>query len=91
MQLLRPGQRTEAHRHLCCTNYHVIEGEGHSVVGGQRLNWEDKDTFVVLTWAWHEHVNTGNRNAVLFSFSDAYHMKAIDLYREEPHPNGRQG
>ncbi len=91
VQLLQPGIHTQAHRHLCCSNYHVIEGDGYSIVGGQRLDWTDKDTFVVPSWAWHEHVNTGSRNAVLFNFSDAYHMKAIDLYREEPHPNGRQG
>ena len=90
VQVLRPGQHTQAHRHTCCTNYHVVEGSGHSVVGGQRLEWEDKDTFAVPTWAYHEHVNTGDRNAFLFSFTDSYVMKAIDLYREEAHPDGHQ-
>ncbi len=84
IQVLRPGQRTAAHRHVCCTNYHVIEGEGYSVVGDQRLDWEDKDTFVVPTWTSHEHVNASNRNAYLFSFTDAPVMKALELYREEP-------
>ncbi len=63
VQLLRPGQATLAHRHVCCTNYHVIEGAGYSVVGGQRLDWEDKDVFTVPTWTFHEHVNSGDRPA----------------------------
>src|SRR5262245_46744017 len=80
---LPPGQHTQAHRHTCCTNYHVIEGAGHSIVGGQRLDWEDKDVFTIPTWTLHEHVNTGDRPALLFSFTDAPVMKALDLYRED--------
>src|SRR6266705_3595385 len=50
MQLLRPGEKTEARRCVCCTNYHVVEGAGYSVVGDRRLDWEDKDVFTVPTW-----------------------------------------
>ena len=28
MQLLCPGERTQARRRVCCTNYHVVEGGG---------------------------------------------------------------
>jgi gentisate 1,2-dioxygenase len=83
IQLLRPGARTQAHRQVACTNYHVIEGSGYSVVGGQQLDWEDKDVFTVPTWTFREHVNRGHRPAFLFSFTDAPVMKALDLYREE--------
>jgi gentisate 1,2-dioxygenase len=83
MQLLRPGEKTRACRRVCCTNYHVVEGAGYSVVGDQRLDWEDKDVFTVPTWTFHEHVNTGDRPAFLFSFSDAPAMKALSLYRAE--------
>jgi gentisate 1,2-dioxygenase len=83
MQLLRPGETTRAHRRLCCTNYHVVEGAGYSVIGGQRLDWEDKDVFTVPTWTFCEHVNRGDRPAFLFSFSDAPVMRALSLYREE--------
>jgi gentisate 1,2-dioxygenase len=61
----------------------VIEGSGHSIVGGARLDWQDKDVFTVPTWTFHEHVNEGSRPALLFSFTDAPVMKALDLYREE--------
>jgi gentisate 1,2-dioxygenase len=83
MQLLRPGEKTRARRRVCCTKYHVVEGAGYSVVGDQRLDWEDKDVFTVPTWTFCEHVNSGDRPAFLFSFSDAPVMKALSLYRDE--------
>src|SRR2546428_13688490 len=83
MQLLRPGERTPARRRVRCTNYHVVEGAGYSMVEDQRLDWEDKDVFTVPTWTFYEHVNSGDRPAFLFSFSDAPVMRALDLYREE--------
>ena len=70
-------------RSVCCTNYHVVEGAGCSIVGDQRLDWEEKDVFTVPTWTFCEHVNTGDRPAFLFSFSDAPVMKALSLYRDE--------
>jgi gentisate 1,2-dioxygenase len=86
MQLLRPGEQTRARRRVCRTNYHVVEGAGCSVVGGERLAWEDKDVFTVPTWTFCEHVNTGDRPAFLFSFSDAPVMQALRLYRDETKP-----
>ena len=86
MQMLQPGEKTKAHRFVCCKNYHVVEGEGYSMVGGQRLDWEDKDVFTLPTWTFCEHVNRGDRPAFLFSFSDAPVMKALSLYREETKP-----
>ena len=86
MQLLRPGEKTQARRRVCCTNYHVVEGAGYSVVGDQRLDWDDKDVFTVPTWTFCEHVNSGDRPAFLFSFSDAPVMQALSLYREEAKP-----
>ena len=83
MQLLLPGEKTRTRRRVCRTNYHVVEGVGYSVVGGQRLDWEDKDVFTVPTWTFFEHVNSGDRPAFLFSFSDAPVMKALSLYRDE--------
>ena len=90
VQLLRPGEHTQAHRHTSSAAFHVIEGSGYSIVDGQRLDWEDKDVFCVPGWAFHEHVNTGNQPAILFSHTDVPVMRSLDLYREEAHPAGRQ-
>ena len=65
----------------------MVEGAGYSVVGDQRLDWEDKDVFTVPTWTFCEHFNSGDRPAFLFSFSDAPVMKALSLYRDEIGPS----
>jgi len=83
IQLLPPGFATEAHRHTSSVIYHVVEGEGYSLVGEQRFDWGPKDVFCVPSWAAHQHVNTSTAApAILFSFTDAPVLQAIGLYRE---------
>ncbi|MED5568883.1 MAG: cupin domain-containing protein [Chloroflexota bacterium] len=90
-QLLRPGEATKAHRHTASVIYHVVEGEGYSIVDGQRLDWSEKDVFCVPGWVFHEHVNTSATSpAVLFSFTDAPVHQALNLLREQPHPQEHQ-
>ncbi len=90
-QLLRPGEATKAHRHTASVIYHVVEGEGYSIVDGQRLDWSEKDVFCVPGWVFHEHVNTSATSpAVLFSFTDAPVLQALNLLREQPHPQENQ-
>jgi gentisate 1,2-dioxygenase len=90
LQLLRPGVHTRAHRHTSSAVYHVFRGRGYSIIDGQRLAWERGDYLALPTWAWHEHVNPGPDEAVLFSISDLPTLEKLDLYREEPHPAGYQ-
>ena len=89
VQLLRPGQHTLAHRHTTSAVYHVVEGRGSTRVGDTVLEWQEKDTFCVPGWAFHEHTNASpTEPSFLFSFTDAPIIKGLQLYREEPHPSG---
>ena len=86
-QRLQPGERTRAHRHTSSTIYHVVEGSGCSIVGGQNLEWQSKDTFCVPNWTGHQHVNLSETEpAYLFSFSDLPVLRSLDLWREENVP-----
>ncbi len=83
MQLLQPGQATQAHRHTGSVIYHVAKGRGHSVIGGQRYDWQENDIFCVPSWAWHEHANDDqNDDACLFSFNDFPMIRSLDLWAE---------
>jgi gentisate 1,2-dioxygenase len=83
MQLLQPGQATQAHRHTGSVVYHVAKGKGHSVIAGQRFDWKEHDIFVVPSWAWHEHANDSQtEDACLFSFNDFPTIKSLDLWAE---------
>ena len=91
VQILRPGEATRAHRHTSSAIYHVVQGRGHSIVDGQRLDWEDKDVFCVPGWAYHEHANASDSEpAVLFSFTDAPVLQSLGLLREQGHPQEHQ-
>src|SRR5438105_4058672 len=82
-QMLRTGEHTQAHRHTASAIYHVVEGEGVTVVGDQRLEWSKNDCFTVPSWEWHAHEQKGGAPAVLFSVHDQPVLEAFDLYREQ--------
>jgi gentisate 1,2-dioxygenase len=84
-QLIEPGEHTRAVRETASRIYHVIEGRGTSIVGGQRLEWEKGDTFCAPTWMWREHsvASDAGAPAVLFSFDDAPSQKPFALYRRQ--------
>lgn len=93
MQLLRPGEKTRAHRHTGSVLYQAAKGRGHSIIDGRRFDWQERDIFCVPSWAWHEHANASEReDACLFAFNDLPVMQALGLYREEAYGDneGRQ-
>lgn len=89
IQMLQPGEKTKSHRHSGTWIYHVFEGAGRTEVGdgdATTLEWKNKDVFVVPTWQWHHHENTGEAPAYLFSVSDRPIVEAAGVYREERAP-----
>lgn len=85
VQMLRPGERTRAHRHTSSAVYHVVRGQGATTINGRRFEWRRGDVLALPTWAWHEHENTSaSEEAFLFAVTDQPLLRALDLYREEP-------
>jgi gentisate 1,2-dioxygenase len=84
LQMLRPGERTQVHRHTSTTIYHAFRGSGTTIINGAAIHWDKGDTFVVPLWSWHEHANGTNKDeAILFSMHDTPVLNAFGLYREE--------
>jgi gentisate 1,2-dioxygenase len=84
VQLLRPGQRTQSHRHTATVLYHAFRGSGTTVINSQPFHWDKGDSFVVPLWHWHEHANRATgEEAILFSMTDAPVLKPFGLYREQ--------
>jgi gentisate 1,2-dioxygenase len=83
VNLLRAGAEFGEHRHTSSTIYHVIDGQGVSVIDGEEFAWAKGDVFAVPTWAWHRHAATGIGDAVLFNLTDAPLMHKVGLYREQ--------
>jgi 1-hydroxy-2-naphthoate dioxygenase len=83
IQLLRPHEKTKTHRHTSTTVYYAFRGRGMTRVSANEFNWEKSDIFVVPSWQWHSHENSGADDAILFSISDRPSTEALGLYREE--------
>jgi len=83
IQLIRSGVHTKAHRQTNSAVYHVFQGEGYTIVNGERFAWKTGDFFVVPLWAWHEHANDTDEDAILFSVQDTPILHALGLYREQ--------
>ncbi|MDP2711281.1 MAG: cupin domain-containing protein [Solirubrobacteraceae bacterium] len=90
MQRLPPGFAGVAHRHTSNTIYHVVRGEGRSVVDDVVLEWNEHDVFAVPSWTVHEHHNgSGSEDAIVFSYTDEPVMRSLGLYREQSAAAGR--
>jgi gentisate 1,2-dioxygenase len=83
VQLLDARRKTLAHRHNSTTFYHAFEGEGVTVIEGERLEWHQGDIFAVPPWTWHYHENTSSGDTILFSIDDAPAMKKLGFYMDE--------
>ena len=84
VKLLPSGARTRPHRHMANSVFLVMEGRGHTEIGGRRLEWQENDVFCVPTWTWHEHVNADpKRDAVLYEMSDAPLISSLACYRRQ--------
>jgi len=93
MQMLRPAEKTKAHRHTGNVIYNVAKGFGTSIINGKEFHWKEKDIFCVPSWYWHEHKNNStSEDACLFSFNDLPVMDKLGFYREEAYSdnNGHQ-
>jgi gentisate 1,2-dioxygenase len=89
IQLLRPGIRTQAHRHTASGFYHVFRGRGRSILDGVSYEWTAGDYLRLPPQVWHEHENaSATEDAILFSISDAPVSEALNLYFEEAYANG---
>jgi len=90
MQMLRPGERTLPLKQSASLVCSPFEGRGYSVIGGERVDWEPFDTFVVPGGTWCEHVNASDQEpAILFVASDEPTLKALALYQK--HGKNEQG
>jgi gentisate 1,2-dioxygenase len=88
--LLSPASQTKAQRHTGSAVYHVVSGQGYSIINNARIDWEKGDFFVVPHWNWYEHANASkSEEAFLFCMNDLPVMNAFGLYREEAYEKNR--
>jgi gentisate 1,2-dioxygenase len=80
MRLLPAGFETRPYRATEGIVFSVVEGRGSLEVGGQRIPFGPKDTFVVPGWL--DYVLRADEEAVLFSYSDRAAQEKLGIFRE---------
>jgi gentisate 1,2-dioxygenase len=82
-QMVRAGFDGQPHRHTTSAVYLVVEGEGYSIINGQRFDWSKNDVIAMPMWAWHSHHNPSGSDAVLLSYTDVPVFESLGLLRQE--------
>ena len=57
IQVVLPGEVAHAHRHTASALRFILEGTGHTSVGGERTTMRPGDFVITPSWAWHDHAN----------------------------------
>ena len=59
IQLVKPGERAECHRHTAAALRFVVEGDGtgYTNVEGEQMLMEPGDLVLTPNWTWHDHYN----------------------------------
>ena len=71
-QLVKPGERAEAHRHSLGALRFVVEGSGgHTTVDGEKFIMEPGDLVLTPQYSWHDHGNDGNASMIWIDGHDA--------------------
>lgn len=68
---LSSGQETRLHRHNYETIIYIISGQGYSLIGNQKVKWENGDAIYVPVWSEHKHVNSGDEHCVYIACENA--------------------
>jgi gentisate 1,2-dioxygenase len=82
-QMLQPGQKTLPVKTTSNLLVSPFEGEGYSVVNGQRFDWKEYDTLAIPGGTWFEHHNSSPKNPLfLFVASDEPTLKKLALFKK---------
>lgn len=90
VQVLAPGEHNNPHKHSNMAMFIVFEGEGYSMIDGEKVDWEKGDVFYSPAWLEHEHCNTSDHeSAVLYTIQDVPTVSGMGAwFLEEPVGSG---
>ncbi len=90
IQLVKPGERAECHRHSAAALRFVVEGDGtaYTNVDGEQMLMEPGDLVLTPNWSWHDHFNAGKSNIVWLDVLDSHLTRYLDAGFEENYAEG---
>jgi gentisate 1,2-dioxygenase len=88
VQLIKPGERAEAHRHTEALRF-VVESTGtYTAVNGERMMMEPNDLVLTPTGGWHDHFNPTNDQAVWLDVLGGHLTRHLSSNYSEMFPEG---
>src|SRR4030095_13925713 len=90
IQLVKPGERAECHRHSAAALRFVVEGDGtgYTNVEGEEMLMEPGDLVLTPNWTWHDHFNPGKNNIVWLDVLDSHLSNYLDASFHENYGEG---
>lgn len=90
VQVFGPGVHNAAHRHSNLALFIVKEGEGYSIIDGEKIEWAAGDVFFAPPWSAHEHCNTSDtERAILYTIQDVPAVARMGVsFFEQPVDSG---
>lgn len=92
VQLVKPGEVAEAHRHTMGALRFVIEGRGgYTAVEGEKIAMDPGDLILTPGWTWHDHGHDGGAPTIWidihdFPFSDHLHGIFYEPFGQKQQP-----
>lgn len=90
VQLVKPGERAECHRHTAAALRFVVEGDGsgYTNVEGEQMMMEPGDLVLTPNWTWHDHYNPGAKPIVWLDVLDVHLTNHLDATLHENYFEG---
>lgn len=90
VQLVKPGERAECHRHTAAALRFVVEGDGsgYTSVEGEQMFMEPGDLVLTPNWTWHDHYNPGEKPVVWLDVLDVHLTRHLDAQFQEIYGEG---
>ena len=86
IQLVKPGERAECHRHSAAALRFVVEGDGtgYTNVEGEEMLMEPGDLVLTPNWTWHDHHNESEDPIIWLDGLDGPLIRSLNvLFFEE--------
>jgi gentisate 1,2-dioxygenase len=86
MQIVKPGEVAWAHRHTIGALRLVIQGDPklYTAVDGEPMTMEENDLILTPSWAWHDHHNDSQQNAIWLDVLDVPLVLGLNQAFYEP-------
>lgn len=90
IQLVKPGEDAECHRHSAAALRFIVESDGTSYtnVDGEQMLMEPGDLVLTPNWTWHDHHNPSEANVVWLDVLDVHLAKYLDAMYGETYDQG---